>query len=54
MTGQITDAERKVKLAIIAGLRADEIDAYEASAKVRGYFDGELAALMARYRAVAK
>ena len=52
----MTEAERAVKLLIIAGLMADEIDAYEADARARpgGLFDGELAALMARWREVAK
>ena len=50
----MTDAERAVKLLIIKGLQADEIDGYEAAAKARGLFDGELAALMARYREVAQ
>jgi hypothetical protein len=52
----MTDAERVAKLLIIKGLQRDEIDSYEAAAKARpgGMFDGELAALMARYREVAK
>jgi hypothetical protein len=50
----MTDAERAVKLLIIKGLQRDEIDAYEAAAKARGFFEGELAALMARHRAVSK
>lgn len=52
----MTEAERAVKLLIIKGLQCDEIDAYEAAARARpgGLFDGELAALMARWRAVAK
>ena len=50
----MTEAERAAKLAVIARLRADEIDGYDAAAKLRGYFEGELAALMARHRVVGK
>lgn len=52
----MTEGERAVKLLIIKGLQLDEIDGYEAEAKARpgGLFDGELAALMARHREVAK
>ncbi len=52
----MTEPERAVKLLIIKGLQADEISAYEAAAKARpgGLFDGELAALMARWREVSK
>ena len=50
----MTEPERAVKLLIIKGLQADEIDEYEASARARGLFDGELAALMARWREVSK
>ena len=52
----MTEAERAVKLLMIKGLQRDEIDAYEAGARARpgGLFDGELAALMARWREVSK
>ena len=52
----MTDGERAVKLIIIKGLSRDEIDGYEAEARARpsGLFDGELAALMARWREVSK
>ena len=58
MKNQVVDvvgmsaAERAAKLLVIAGLSADQIDGWEAVAKERGYFEGELAALMARYRVV--
>ena len=54
MTVVISKADRAAKLALIANLRADEIDGYEIAAQARGYFDGELAALMARFRVVGK
>ena len=52
----MTEAERAVKMLIIKGLQRDEIDGYEAESRARpgGLFDGELAALMARWREVAK
>lgn len=49
----MTASEIAVKLDLISKLTAGEVDGYEAEARKRGLFDGELAALIER-RAVLK
>ncbi len=37
----MTAGEQAVKMLMIRGLQADELAGYEASARARGFFDGE-------------
>lgn len=48
----MSPAEQERKLRMIAELSADQLEGWESVASVRGYFDGEIAAITARKKAL--